>query len=859
MSAEATEAADRRYWNAELETMAPAELRRLEQRLLLEQLAYAAAASDLYRAKWAGAGVDPGRVRSIDDLTALPFTEKSDLQESQAARRPFGTNQAAPADRLVRMQATGGTSGRPLRMAMTRADVAAYNEVGARAAWAAGLRPGDILFECMNYSLYAGGVNDHGTFETLGACVAPVGVGQSKRLLEILADLGAEAALYSTPSYALHLAGVAIAEGRRPRELGLRRGLFSGDAGLANPAYRAEIEDAFGLVARNIYGTGETAPVAAECDAVDGLHWLGQGTFLAEFVEPESGDPVEPRDGATAELVITTLRREAHPLIRFRTHDYVRLLADACSCGRTGPRFTVLGRSDDMLIVRGINVFPAGRGRRHRRVPARGDRRVPDRPRRAAAARRAASTAGGNRRRGRAGAIGRPGRSPGRSNPRDPDGLVRRRAGRTRNPPAWRAEDTPGDPHVAGRVVTAEAPLLIERSGRVVVLRLNRPAKLNALSPALVGALVDAVEQAGADSSVGALLLTSAGRAFSAGGDLTAMLAMDGPAFRAYIEQLQALSLTMQRLPIPTVAALRGHVLAGGFELAIECDIRIAADDATFGLPDTTIGLSPTSGMSWRLPRIVGEGWARHLLLTGETIDVATAERIGLVTRVVPGADLEAAALALAESIASQPPEGLRQIRAGLDRAASGTLEDALATRARSRGRLLRDPRIPGQPAGLRRPSRSLGVGGRVCGWNIHASCVVSRVCRRAVCPSWRSCSLSSPVAARRRLDRRSVPRMPHRARRPPLHRARRPPLHRRRQRWLSRTRLARRAPPARSCGSGGRQTCSSRATRVPSATRATSPSTPSARRRPRRRPIRRARRGWAAGGRSEASRKAAS
>ena len=351
-------AADRRYWNAELETMAPAELRRLEQGLLLEQIGYAGVASDLYRGSWAAASADPSRVRSLGDLSILPFTEKSDLQESQAARRPFGTNQAAPADRLVRMQATGGTSGRPLRMAMTRADVAVYNEVGARAAWAAGLRPGDILFECMNYSLYAGGVNDHGTFETLGACVAPVGVGQSKRLLEILADLGVPAALYSTPSYALHLAGVAIAEGRKPRELGLRRGLFSGDAGLANSAYRAEIEEVWGLIARNIYGTGETAPVAAECDAADGLHWLGQGAFLAEFVEPETGDPVESRDGATAELVITTLRREAHPLIRFRTHDYVRLMLEPCSCGRTGPRFTVLGRSDDMLIVRGINLFP---------------------------------------------------------------------------------------------------------------------------------------------------------------------------------------------------------------------------------------------------------------------------------------------------------------------------------------------------------------------------------------------------------------------------------------------------------------------------------------------------------------------
>jgi phenylacetate-CoA ligase len=345
-------------WAEALETANPAQVAAHEIALLREQLARTAATSDFYRVKWAAAGADPRRVGSIADLAGLPFTEKAELQAAQTEKPPFGTNQAAPADQLVRMQATGGTTGKPLRMAMTRSDVAVYNEVGARAAWACGLRPGDVLFECMNYSLYAGGVNDHGTFETLGACVAPVGVGQSRRLLEILSDLGVPATLYSTPSYALHLARVARDEGREPRHLGLRRGIFSGDAGLENPRYRLEIEDAWGLVARGIYGTGETAPVAAECDLADGLHWVGQAAFLAEFIDPDTGESAVVEDGATAELVITTLRREAHPLIRFRTRDHVRLLTSPCACGRTSVRFHVLGRSDDMFIVRGINVFP---------------------------------------------------------------------------------------------------------------------------------------------------------------------------------------------------------------------------------------------------------------------------------------------------------------------------------------------------------------------------------------------------------------------------------------------------------------------------------------------------------------------
>jgi enoyl-CoA hydratase/carnithine racemase len=225
----------------------------------------------------------------------------------------------------------------------------------------------------------------------------------------------------------------------------------------------------------------------------------------------------------------------------------------------------------------------------------------------------------------------------------------------------------------------SETPVLVDRVGRVAILRLNRPRVLNALSPELVDALIREVGGAATDPAVGCILIAAEGRAFCAGGDLTAMLAMDAPAFRAYIGRLQALSLAMRHMPIPSVAALHGHVLAGGFELAIECDVRIASRDVTFGLPDTQIGFSPTSGMSWLLPRLVGESWARHMLLTGETIDIATAERIGLVTRVVDRTDLDQTALAVAAAIAALPPVGLRNIRAEIAAAQEGTFEDALA------------------------------------------------------------------------------------------------------------------------------------------------------------------------------------
>ncbi len=348
------------HWNPEFETMGPDLLRPLEDARLAHQIAHTDRLSPFYRAKWAAAGARPGTIRGIADLVRLPFTEKREFQDSQEANPPLGANQTAPLDTLVRMQATGGTTGRPLRLGMTRSDVAVYNEIGARSAWCNGLRPGDVLFECMNYSLYAGGVSDHMTFETLGACVAPVGVGQSKRLIEILKDMRIPVALWSTPSYALHLADVARAEGLDPRDLGIRKGFFSGDAGLAVPGYRARIEDALGLVARDMWGMGELGAPGAECRHGTGLHWLGQGHVIAEFIDPDTAEPIAMADGAKGELVFTTITREAHPLIRFRSHDHVTVWTESCACGRQGFRFRILGRSDDMFIVKGINVFPLG-------------------------------------------------------------------------------------------------------------------------------------------------------------------------------------------------------------------------------------------------------------------------------------------------------------------------------------------------------------------------------------------------------------------------------------------------------------------------------------------------------------------
>lgn len=224
-----------------------------------------------------------------------------------------------------------------------------------------------------------------------------------------------------------------------------------------------------------------------------------------------------------------------------------------------------------------------------------------------------------------------------------------------------------------------DEPLRSEKQDGVAWLTLNRPEVLNALNEPLLRALLTAVEEARGDRDVGAIVLTGAGRAFSTGADLKALLAMTPAEFREYVVLLQRLSSEMRRVGKPTLAAVNGYALAGGFELAVICDLRIAAETAVFGLPDTPIGLSPTSGMTYLLPRIVGLGWAKHLALTGDRMDARQAERVGLVTRVVPAADLEPMVQELAGKMASYPARGLRYIKLGFDLASDIDLHSALA------------------------------------------------------------------------------------------------------------------------------------------------------------------------------------
>jgi phenylacetate-CoA ligase len=348
------------FWNEHAETMGAGELHDLESSRLAAQIAYNVRSSPLLASKLEQVGASPSDIRTVADLAHLPFMEKHELADSQAGGAILGANQCAPIEDIVRIQGTGGTTGQPMRIGWTRRDTASYGEMGARALWAMGCRPGDIVFTCMNFSLYAGGLSDHLTFETLGAAAIPYGVGQTERLLRMMAGIDAPKCLWATPSYAVRLAEAAREIDLDPRSIGVTKGFFSGEAGLQVPGFRERIEALWGMRATDMYGTGELGLHSGECEHRTGLHYGGSGFAVLELIDPATGRVLPFEDGQQGEVVYTSIWREACPLQRLRSHDLMQVFTDPCGCGRTTLRFRILGRSDDMFIVKGVNVFPLG-------------------------------------------------------------------------------------------------------------------------------------------------------------------------------------------------------------------------------------------------------------------------------------------------------------------------------------------------------------------------------------------------------------------------------------------------------------------------------------------------------------------
>ncbi|MCX7891558.1 MAG: phenylacetate--CoA ligase [Burkholderiales bacterium] len=336
----------------EAETMPRERLAALQMRRLRATLRNACENVPLHRRRLRALGVEPGDVRSPADVAALPFTTKSDLRDHY----PFGLF-ARPRSALVRLHASSGTTGKPTVVGYTAKDIATWAGLMARSMAAAGARPGDVVHNAYGYGLFTGGLGAHYGAERLGATVVPMSGGATERQVVLIQDFGARV-LCSTPSYALAIAEVAEREGVDLRKSKLAVGLFGAEPW--SEAMRREIEARIGLRAVDIYGLSEILGpgVACECgEHQSGLHgW--EDHFLFEVIDPETGKPLP--EGETGELVITTLTKEALPMIRYRTRDITRVTTERCPCGRTHLRIRrVTGRNDDMLIIRGVNVYPS--------------------------------------------------------------------------------------------------------------------------------------------------------------------------------------------------------------------------------------------------------------------------------------------------------------------------------------------------------------------------------------------------------------------------------------------------------------------------------------------------------------------
>ena len=331
------------------------ELAAHRQWLWERQRSYVAESSDLHRTLWRGIDV-PER---LDDLARLPLVDKDLLRASQREHPPFGSYLAASAADVRRVHRTGGTTGEAMNLALSTEDAEETAEIGARAQRASGLGPGDVVIHCLNYQLWMGGFTDHTTLEATGATVVPFGVGNPQLLVRTIRELRATA-ISCTPSYPAVLEQVLAEQGVSPRDLGLRLGLFGGEAALDVPGFRSRLEQTWGFAARNSnYGvTDIMCNFAGQCQEQDALHFMAMDVLHPELVDAD-GAFLPWESGVSGELVLTHMARDCQPLVRFRTGDIVTLESvEQCRCGRTAPRLRVTGRADDMVVVRGVNVFP---------------------------------------------------------------------------------------------------------------------------------------------------------------------------------------------------------------------------------------------------------------------------------------------------------------------------------------------------------------------------------------------------------------------------------------------------------------------------------------------------------------------
>jgi len=339
------------YWEAVNECMSRDELEQLQLERLQATILRVYMNVPFYRKKFEELAIDPDSFRSLDDLKKLPFTTKEDLRDSY----PYGFF-AVPLREVVRLQASSGTTGMPTVVGYTRNDIKIWSNLTARVLTAGGISQSDIVQIAFDYGLFTGAFGLHYGAERIGASVIPISSGNTRRQVKIMKDFKTTA-LVCTPSFGLMMADAIQEMGINVNSLSLKYGLFGAEQW--SEGMRHELQEKLKIISTDNYGLSEVMGpgVAGECIERNGLH-INEDHFLVELIDPETLQPVPP--GVTGELVITTLTREAIPVIRFRTRDLTSLIKDTCSCGRTLRRMSkIIGRTDDMIKIKGINVFPS--------------------------------------------------------------------------------------------------------------------------------------------------------------------------------------------------------------------------------------------------------------------------------------------------------------------------------------------------------------------------------------------------------------------------------------------------------------------------------------------------------------------
>ncbi len=350
LTGQASDSNDSPFWEPKWETLSREDLESLQIRRLKKTVARAAQAP-FYKEAFKRQKIDPERIRSLDDLRRLPFTTKDDLRQWY----PYGFLTVSK-DEVVRMHSSSGTTGRPTVVFYTQRDIEAWANLVARCMYMTGVRRSDVFQNMMGYGLFTGGLGFHYGAEKLGCLVIPVGPGNTKRQLFLMREFETTV-VHIIPSYALYVAEVCQKEGIDPQNEFKLRIAFIG-AEPHSEGIRARIEDFFGIAAFNSYGLSEVngPGVAFECPYKKGMH-IWEDAYIVEIINPETLEPVP--EGEEGELVLTTLTREGMPLLRYRTRDLTKFLPGTCPCGRTHRRIDrITGRTDDMLIVKGVNIYP---------------------------------------------------------------------------------------------------------------------------------------------------------------------------------------------------------------------------------------------------------------------------------------------------------------------------------------------------------------------------------------------------------------------------------------------------------------------------------------------------------------------